>query len=152
MLEVPTERIVELSVTRPDPKRERGPSSWGPDTDATEAHLPFKQSMTTTTFKITLKSEYQRGLSTGKFSKSFQLRARVAEQDKTRHQVCLPHSLLQIPTRAKQGVLGLAATCVRGFVNNFLRVPLGSREAAEKLWKSKKTVNKASYPSSGPSQ
>ena len=54
-------------------------------------------------------------------------------------------------------LLGLAATWVRGFVNNFLIVPfacLGSREAAIQLWNSQKHFPKlltqvAARPSSG---
>ena len=48
----------------------------------------------------------------------------------------------------------LAITWVRGFVNNFLRVPLAcqvSREAAEQLLNSQKTIYKTSNPSNGPS-
>ena len=51
-------------------------------------------------------------------------------------------------------LLRRAATWVRGFVNNVLRVPfafLGNREAVVHLWNSQKTFNKTSYPSSGPS-
>ena len=45
--------------------------------------------------------------------------------------------------RKRNTILRRAASLVRGFVNNFLRVPLaflGSMEAAEQLWNSQETL------------
>ena len=60
----------------------------------------------------------------------------------------------RLKSQNSKNIIGWAAPWVRGFVNNFLWVPLaclGSREAVVQLWNSKKTIYKTSYPSRGPS-